>query len=531
MRNVVARTIDDVKPQILSEVEGVLDSCMQAAHAGASAAELEPSLVRGLALPVRRMIALVLACACRGAFLRDIEARGLTPAQVKLRTDKSGYATVHTAAGPVTFPIFAYLDSSTPLPVTRSPAREILPYHRDCRSSPLSLQWEARLAAHFPFRKAEELFKFFTNGAATIEDTTISHHVLVIGSMVEPSWLYQTPEEIRRILNERATRDKKTNRPLLYLSSDAHALRRYVGETWATEWKMTNGIRVWCEDAATGKIIHLGGEFLWGDCREVGRRIQALLDDGVLPNGDEAWQAVNPQIVFVSDGTEWLTEHVIPLLGDVVVILDPYHLIDWFAAFARVVLGIGTDETKELHAKLNLVLFGKQPRRTGTAPRVRRGHKKKRGARREHAHDRKNLRRGRPRTVTSDVTTKGLIDLLYSIKLHTPEQEQAREALVERLANNALRTDYAVHLARGMQIGSGPMESMHRSGSQQRLKLAGAKWREESSLAILRFRMLELSGRWEEFWARVDLVPWLAKAFREAPKRHRAPAGVEICPT
>ena len=524
MRQVVARTIDDVKPQILSEVAGTLDACLEAASAGASVAELEPSLVRGLAAPVQRMIALMLASACRGAFLRDLEERGLTRQQVKLRTDRAGYATVHTSVGPVTFPIFAYLDFSKPLPVTRSPAREILPYHRDCRSSPLSLQWEARLAAHFPFRKAEELFKFFTNGAATIEDTTISHHVLVLGRIVDPSWLYQTPDEIQRILQERATRDKKTNRPLLYLSSDAHALRRYVGETWGTEWKMTNGIRVWCEDATTGKIIHLGGEFLWGDCREVGRRIQALLDAGVLPNGDDAWRPVNAQIVFVSDGTEWLTDHVIPLLNDAVVILDPYHLIDWFAAFARAVFGIGTDQAKEIHANLNLVLFGKQARRASTAPRARRGHKKRRGTRREHAHDRKNLLPGRPRTVTSDVTTKALLDLLYAIKLDTPEQEQAREALVERLASNALRTDYAVHLARGMQIGSGPMESMHRSGSQQRLKLPGAKWREESSLAVLRLRMLELSGRWDEFWAQHDLVPQLARAFREAPKRHRASA-------
>ena len=73
-------------------------------------------------------------------------------------------------------------------------------------------------------------------------------------------------------LQERATQDKDTGRPLLYVSSDAHALRRYVGDTWELPWKMVNGIRVWCEDAKTGQVVHLGGEFTWGNCREVGRR-------------------------------------------------------------------------------------------------------------------------------------------------------------------------------------------------------------------------------------------------------------------
>ena len=115
-----------------------------------------------------------------------------------------------------------------------------------------------------------------------------------------------------------------------------------------------------------------------------------------------------------------------------------------------------------------------------------------------------------------------LLDILAKLKIDA-EHEEAREALVERLANNTLRIDYAPLLARGLQIGSGAMESMHRSGSQLRLKLPGARWLEETSQAVLRFRMLELSGRWDEFWCQKDLTTTIATAFA-AVVEHRSAA-------
>ena len=281
---------------------------------------------------------------------------------------------------------------------------------------------------------------------------------------------------------------------------------RYGATTWAAQWKMTNGIRLWCEDAATGKIIHLGGEFTWGDCHAVAVRFKELIAAGILPNGDAAWKDLDPQTVFASDGSEWLVDHIVPLLADVVVILDPYHLIDWFAEFTKMVFGTGTADSRGFHARLRVVLFGKQPAEQPRPVRTRRGHKRQRGQRRPHAHERRWLRRGRPRTVSSDVTARALLALLASVELKAGDHIEEREKLVKRLANNATRIDYAAHLARGMQIGSGAMESMHRSGSQVRLKLSGARWLEETSQAVLTFRMLELSGRWSEFWGQSDFV-------------------------
>jgi len=49
---------------------------------------------------------------------------------------------------------------------------------------------------------------------------------------------------------------------------------------------------MWCVHRDTGDIIHLGGEYTWGDCREVARQFERLVDEHV-PVGDDA-----PQVVF-----------------------------------------------------------------------------------------------------------------------------------------------------------------------------------------------------------------------------------------
>lgn len=58
-------------------------------------------------------------------------------------------------------------------------------------------------------------------------------------------------------------------------------------------------------------------------------------------------------------------------------------------------------------------------------------------------------------------------------------EEQSSDALASLsgyVAANLDRIDYSVYRQRGMQIGSGAMESLHRTASQMRLKLAGARW-------------------------------------------------------
>lgn len=513
------RELDDAAAGLHGQFTTAVNLAVKAAVAGGDLRELEEAVATGMATIAAQILALTLASACREAMEKDIKTRVLQPGQFRVRGDDSGYATIRTTFGLITFPTFAYRDLSGPASVTRHPARALLEYHAACRSSPLCLELEARLGMHHPFLMAQEMFRVFSRGASTIEDTTIARHVLHLGSLIDFSWLYSTPKAIRRTLRDRATRDKKTGRPLIYFSSDAHALRRYDDDgSWGKQWKMVNGLRVWCEDARTGAIIHLGGEFLWGDCQKVEARIRALLEAGILPNENRVWRALNAQVVFVSDGAEWFLDRIVPLVPGAEVILDPYHLIDWFADFGRSVYGVGTERARAFHAKVRDLLFRKKTKSARNQPPQRKGHKKSRGGRTLHAHDHPWLGRGRPRTTISDATADALLEYIDGLDLSAPEHHQARETLVTRLVKNARRIDYPPYLARGIQIGSGAMESLHRSGSQLRLKRPGATWLEETSQAVLNLRMLEMSGRWSEFWGQPDLTKEIARAFHDKRK-------------
>ena len=159
---------------------------------------------------------------------------------LRLRLDEDYWLTQTTTLGPVTVPLFAYRDANGK---TQEPAREVVfRLHPLCRSSELCLEWENRLGSQLPFRQAEDAMAFFTHGAAPVEDTTIARHLVAIGSSISREWTFRSPEEIRNILANRATRDLENGKPLLYVSTDAHALRRYVDETWQAPWKMNNGI-------------------------------------------------------------------------------------------------------------------------------------------------------------------------------------------------------------------------------------------------------------------------------------------------
>jgi hypothetical protein len=518
--HLVARHIDSVKSELHQMVDKLLDGCSEQARAGAATSDLERSVGAAVGTFGKNMIALVFALACQQAMLDDLRERGLSLTDVRLRTDKDGYITVHTTFGPVTFPIFAYRDMTTMLgAVTRTPARKLFPFHRKCRSSPLCLEWETRLGAQHPFRKAEELFHFFTRGVSTVEDTTISRHILLLNNIVEPDWLYRRPQDIREVLTTKATRDRQTGQPLIYISTDAHALRRYIGATWATNWKMINGIRVWCEDASTGELVHLGGEFTWGDCREVAARINELIEAGILPRNDDDWAKVDARVVFVSDGAEWIVEHVIfPLFGVATIILDPYHALEWVAEFVAKVFGAGTPKARELNRQVREIILGTRGVSDSAKPKLRKGHSKKRRRKISHAHDhhpaqsQNSGHEKRDSLAHPEGTTTAVLDLLSTIPISKDDHQAALDALVGKLARNTMRMDYELYLRRGMQIGSGAMESMHRSASQRRMKLPGA-WQEETSLAVLRFRMLELAGRWDEFWNRTNIVTVLADAF------------------
>lgn len=459
----------------------------------------------------RRLMSAGLALMCRDVAEKDIAERGLEPDDVRLRLDTDYHMTMKTTFGHVSFPAFAYRDrSSGAAEVTRVPSREVVfPLLHRCRSSELCLEWEAKLGSEHPFRQAQKALSYFTHGAVETEDTTIASHMVTVGQLVDRSWLYRPADEIRGILRTRATIDAETGRPIVYLSTDAHALRRYVDETWDAKWKMTNGIRVWCVDRRTRAVIHLGGEYTWGDCHHVRGTVAELIASGHLPVDGDYGDGVVATIAIVTDGMPWIEDHVVSLFEAPLPILDAYHALEHLSAYVSARFGKGTPKARAMYDGMLRTLLGEK------APGKRR--RKKRKGRRKRSKNRSPYPEAVP-SVPSELpgdrepAPKILLDLLSASKVPGKHAE-AHGGLVAYVEHNAYRMDYPLYRSRGFQIGSGAMESLHRVATQPRLKIPCPGWLRETSEAIFNLRMMALADRWEEFWTRPGLTTLLCDAF------------------
>jgi hypothetical protein len=85
-------------------------------------------------------------------------------------------------------------------------------------------------------------------------------------------------------------------------------------------------------------------------------------------------------------------------------------------------------------------------------------------------------------------------------KLAGRQPENVLKGLARYLDNQRGHLDYAWTKAQGLPIGSGAVEGGHRHIIQERLKLPGAWWNEESLNPMLALRTLRANGWWETFW-------------------------------
>lgn len=478
-----------VKAELLRSFSTLVEPLLDAARTGTltpRAAERQTWTVL-VALGAMLLTALF-ATLCRRATEGAVADAGLEMADVRLRMDVEYQAKLQTTCGLVVFPWFGF---RAPDGRTVVPARAWFPLYREMRVSEMLLEWESALASDHPFRKAATALQFFTHGAADLEDTTLERHAVRVGRSIPRAWLYRSPDTIRDVLRKRASIDEETGRPLLYVSTDAHALRLFADETWAAAWKMVNGIRVWCKDRKTGGTLHIGGEFTTGDCHEVVGRLRELARTGVLPFDGAYGEGVTAKICVLTDGLDWIADHVVPLYPDALVSLDPYHVVEQVSDAARACL-----PKKRVKGVI-------ENARKALGVRDRRG--------------RTQLRKG-PRRVRHAVRPSGLSgsgqrlldEVLLPLEGQVKRGKKRFKRLLAYVRRNLSRTDYGALRRRGAQIGSGAMESMHRTGSQVRMKRAGCRWTPAVATAILNLRMLGMSGRWEEYWEQPGLLGRMA---------------------
>jgi hypothetical protein len=68
------------------------------------------------------------------------------------------------------------------------------------------------------------------------------------------------------------------------------------------------------------------------------------------------------------------------------------------------------------------------------------------------------------------------------------------------IKNRITNLDYQGAMALGLPIGSGEVESGHKSVIQARLKVSGAWWKEGNAENMLALRAMRASGEWQSYW-------------------------------
>jgi hypothetical protein len=100
-----------------------------------------------------------------------------------------------------------------------------------------------------------------------------------------------------------------------------------------------------------------------------------------------------------------------------------------------------------------------------------------------------------------------VIEILAQLKGRNKEAEKLRIDVIRYYQNNKVRMQYKTYLSAGYLIGSGPIESAHRSVVQQRLKLSRQRWSEKGAQQIVNLRAYQKSNRWPQL---VNLIKFAA---------------------
>lgn len=158
------------------------------------------------------------------------------------------------------------------------------------------------------------------------------------------------------------------------------------------------------------------------------------------------------ELIFLADGAKWIWNWVESLYPDATQILDFYHAKEHACEFAT--LQFPDQEQRNLWIE-----------------------------------------------QAEDYLKEDQLDLLIEQLRHLmpPNQKarKARDKLLNYYWNNYHRMQYKTFRQNGWLIGSGPIESAHRTVIQKRLKRPGQRWARQNAQKVINLRIAKLSNKWD----------------------------------
>ncbi|MFN2248752.1 MAG: ISKra4 family transposase [Candidatus Promineifilaceae bacterium] len=168
------------------------------------------------------------------------------------------------------------------------------------------------------------------------------------------------------------------------------------------------------------------------------------------------------EIVLLGDGAKWIWKRLLAFFPRAIQILDWYHVRDYVVKVAQAVFGADSPSGKTWSQRVQDLLWA--------------GHVS------QVIQDLKDLHQAHPRV-------------------------ESIEKAISYFTNNKQRMNYPDYRARGLQIGSGTIESGCKRVVKARLDQAGMTWAVEGARAVLKARAAYLSGQWDDFWQRRTFQP------------------------
>lgn len=266
-----------------------------------------------------------------------------------------------------------------------------------------------------------------------ISDTTIHREIECYGAKAE-QWI----ESIRR---EDKAPDIESHE-VVYCEADASMiLTREKG------WKEVKLGRIFRSDS----ILDTRSEGCKiRDSTYVGRLGTHLEFINEMDQALKEYVPLQDRLVFISDGAPWIKNWVTDMYPDATQILDYYHAVQHLGTMAE---HITSEDPKEWIKRYADML----------------------------------LKEGVDQAITS----------LKHMPIRSEKGKQCKEKLLHYFEENAYRMDYPTYDSKGYYIGSGAIESAHRTVVQKRLKLSGQRWTIGGAQKVLNLRVINMSGNWD----------------------------------
>ena len=265
---------------------------------------------------------------------------------------------------------------------------------------------------------------------------------------VPPSQIYRVTDHVSESLKSEDVKIERTLQPVsnenvLYVEIDGYMiLTRNNKEPWK-EVKLGRLFRdVDCLNPNT-KVSYLQdsqyvGHF--GESKDFCKKIEGVIDS----YGD-----LKDRLVFINDGATWIREWIADNYPLAVSVLDYYHALEYLHEFAEKAFPGDTSQKDKWCEKQKELL------------------------------------------LASDVST-----VLYNIS-SAKAGEKDKKKITTYYQNNKERMKYKQYRNLGCGIvGSGAIESAHRTVIQKRMKQSGQRWSTNGAKNMLRLRVISMNKQW-----------------------------------